>query len=283
MLAEPLCANCGHVLPALAQFCSACGSRLDAGTDLQGQVSESVPAEAATTAVSGPAVPSEMCRHHPTVTAVRKCNACGAPICTMCDFPVSRPSDEMSILQLAGEMHYCPACARRRPEVLSPALAASLPVVPLPGGVKCMHHPEVAAVRRCSVCSTPVCVTCDFEMPGYFHICPECASKPQREMSSGRKRNLVISYVLAALATLGFAVILSGLLGGLITSKADTEALGVAMMLVILVPALVGGALSIGCFDRKLTNSPAIWVSAIWNALIVFCFVLLEIVGLVNR
>jgi hypothetical protein len=128
-----------------------------------------------------------------------------------------------------------------------------------------------------------MCQTCDFQMAGRFHICPECASKPQHEMSSGRKRNLVISYALAAWGTLGFAIIFSGMLRGLVTSKAETEALGVAMTVLILVPAIAGGALSIGCFDRRLANSPAIWVSAIWNGLIVFCFVLLEIVGLMSR
>jgi hypothetical protein len=164
---------------------------------------------------------------------------------------------------------------------MMPAAAAS-PVLPLPGGVMCARHLEVAAVRRCAICSSPLCPTCDFQMPGYFHICPDCATKPQQEMSSTRKRNLIISFALAVWATLGLAVLFSGALADMATSEGGAQALGMAIHLLVLVPAIIGAALGLGCYDRKLSNPIAIIVAAVWNGLIVAGILLLEIIGLVN-
>jgi len=300
MTEQTNCTNCQYLVPLGARWCSNCGASLAPQSSSQTSLLGSPPVEAtssspassspassqAATSQAAPiAAPSPasaaVCVGHPTVQATQKCQACGAAVCSMCDFVIPKP-DTGNILGISSNMHLCPNCMTGQSRgQLRPAALAS-PVLPLPGGVTCSYHLEVAAVRRCAICTRAICQTCDFQLPGHFHVCPDCATKPQQEMSSKRKRNLIISYVLAVWSTLGLAVLFSGALAGMVDSKSALEALGVAINLFILAPAIIGTALSLGCYDRKLSNPPAIWVAAGWNGLIVAGLLLMTILGLAS-
>ncbi len=59
----------------------------------------------------------------------------------------------------------------------------------------------------------------------------------------------------------------------------DAQALGIVLGLLIGMPAIIGGAIGISCFDRRLANPPIIWVVAIWNGVLMAGWVILCIVG----
>lgn len=278
------CVNCGHVNLRGSKWCSMCGTDLAQSANPPAAFAPPFvqPSPVAPPPMPDAVLPQTMlaCAQHPGVAAVQRCEACGGAICAMCDFAIPRRSSN-SMLQLSSSMHLCPNCAARGRGPAPSGIPVS-PVLPLPGGVMCAQHPGVAAVRRCAMCSKAMCQTCDFQLPGHFHICPDCASKPQTDMSPKRKRNLIISFVLAAWSTLGVAVLLSGALAGTVHSKSELEALGVAINLLIFAPAIAGTALGFACHDRKLSNPPAIWVAAGWNGLIVIGLLLLTLFGIAN-
>lgn len=279
MTEQTECANCGRTNPLGMNWCSNCGTNIAGQSGFQESAFGSSPSPTPALAATPQAVMT--CAQHPTVQAAHKCVSCGAAVCSTCDFVMPRP-DSGNILQISGDTHLCPNCVTARNSgqmrLSSPSVPAS-PVLPLPGGVMCARHMEVAAVRRCALCSSPMCQTCDFQLPGHFHVCPECATKPQTELSPTRKRNLIISYALAIWATLALAILFSGALADVITSERDVEVLSMAMHLLIFIPSLVGTALSLSCFDRKLNNPPAIWVAVGWNGLIAIGLLLLTVIG----
>ena len=55
------------------------------------------------------------------------------------------------------------------------------------------------------------------------------------------------------------------------------------MMLIILGPSIAGAGLGFGALDKRRGNSVAIWIAAIWNALVVAGFILLSIVGAMSH
>jgi hypothetical protein len=183
------------------------------------------------------------------------------------------------MLQIGIDRHFCPNCISAH-RAGAGARAAARQAVPLGPGIMCSRHAEVSAVRRCNVCHTPMCQTCDFELPGYFHVCPGCATNPQREMSSGRKRNLIVSYVLAAWSTLALALLFAGAFAGMMgSSKADQEIVGVIFSFLIFIPSIAGTALAVSARDRKLANPPSLWAALIWNAIILAVLIILIIIG----
>lgn len=285
MTEDSKCVNCGQMTPHGSKWCATCGTDLVQTANPPAALAPAVAEPSPVAPPPGPdAAPPQamlMCAQHPGAAALQRCQVCGGAVCAVCDLAIPRPGSNSSnsMLQLSSLMHLCPNCAARG---RGPSVIPASPVLPLPGGVMCVRHPEVAAVRRCAMCSKAVCQTCDFELPGHFHICPDCASKPETGMSSKRKRNLIISFVLAAWSTLGLAVLLSGALADRLNSKSEVEALGVAINLLIFAPAIAGMALGFAGYDRKLSNPPAIWVAAGWNGLIVIGLLLLTVLGIAN-
>jgi hypothetical protein len=225
-----------------------------------------------------------MCLQHAAVPAVIRCALCGNGVCATCDCVAPAPGNSNSMLQLGQNMHLCPSCASSRGRGAFGYTAPGRPapqqtVVPLGAGIVCSRHPEIAAVRYCRLCSTPMCQTCDFELPGYFHICPGCATNPKREMGSGRKRNLIIGYALAVWTTVAMAAIFAGALAGTVKTKEDQEMVGIAMALLVFFPALAGAALSVSTIDRKLGTPPVVWGAVIWNSVIVGVWLILIVIG----
>lgn len=216
-----------------------------------------LPADASPYAAPAPEVRS--CPRHPDVYAPHTCSACMAPMCGTCSFP--QP----------GGGQICPDC-------MAPAPVRMPPASRMLEGVMCSRHPEVQAVVRCQACSKPVCATCDFCLPGQIHVCPDCASRTDHRMSRKRKTMLGWSFAMAVWATLGMGVLFSGMLAN-VQGRAEVEVLGMALGLMIMIPSLVGLALAVSTFDRRLSNPGVIWVAVVWNSLMVAGFLLLSIIG----
>ncbi|MBN1918371.1 MAG: hypothetical protein JW889_10700 [Verrucomicrobia bacterium] len=94
---------------------------------------------------------------------------------------------------------------------------------------------------------------------------------------------MAVSYVLAIWCTLGLAVLFSGLLAEQVETEKDLQALGVVIWWLIMVPSLIGTALSVSTFDRRLGNPPSVWVAAIWNGLILGALAITTIIGNLTR
>jgi hypothetical protein len=56
--------------------------------------------------------------------------------------------------------------------------------------------------------------------------------------------------------------------------------LGMALMLLVLLPAIIGMGLGFSAVDRRLVNPPVLWIATIWNILIVGGFLLLCLIGI---
>jgi hypothetical protein len=222
------------------------------------------PATETSSAAAGDAYP--VCKRHRDMPVHFFCAGCGSPLCEICAFPNPQ----------GGK--WCPDCAVAAKR--NPAGSTGTPQAPpVAAGVMCSFHPAVQAVQRCTVCHTPVCATCDFAFQGGVHVCPTCASKPQSTIGPKRKKSLIISYVLAVWCTFGLAILFSGLLRHYVRTPSEVQALGGLLMLFVFVPSMVGTGLAVSTLDRHLGNPPPIWISVIWNALILASLVLLTIIG----
>jgi uncharacterized membrane protein len=210
-------------------------------------------------AAPAPLAPGVMCVRHPNVSAAFACARCGAAVCSLCMLP-----DE------AGAAT-CLDCYVRKPE---PATSS------IPAGMHCVQHPKVPATRQCKSCGAYMCETCDFVFPGNLHLCPSCAAAPKRKLSSRRKSLLIWSYVLASIATVGLALVLSGVFEEMASTPAGETAAGYLFSIIVLVPSLIGMALGFSAIDRRFSNPMSVWVATIWNVVIGVGFVVLCVVGL---
>lgn len=211
-----------------------------------------------------------ICANHPNLPAAFVCRRCGAPICDLCAFPQDDGSRR------------CPACATihaAEPSVRSGVSAVALAVQ----NQKCKQHPNVAAVQICQTCGTPMCATCDFLLPGNYHVCPVCATAPPPALSPQRRKMLVSSFALAGWCTLIWAAVFSGMFRNLVRDRAGQQAFGVLLMFILLVPSIIGVALGVSSTDRRLPNTIAMWIAIIWNGIILGGFLLLMIVGMMKN
>ncbi len=200
------------------------------------------------------------CAQHPNVLAERSCALCGTPMCQTCAFP--SPGGQFLCLNCVGQQ----------------SVPTASPVVI---GAKCTNHPAVDAVARCASCSAPVCKTCDFVFEGDLHVCPACATRTETPLSPKRKKNLIISYVLAAVASL--ATILFLLAVATVTDEAEAELLGGAMMLFGFAPAAIGLGLGLSVRDRRLGTPAAVWGAVGWNGLVIAGMLGLVCLGIVSE
>jgi hypothetical protein len=194
------------------------------------------------------------------MTALR-CSRCASPVCGTC----AETNPDGSTL--------CPDCGRGSVLGLSGGSARATPVIL----GQCARHPEMPATQRCASCQTLVCETCDFAFAGDLHLCPTCATNPRQPISGTRKRNALWAYGLAAWSTLSLPLLM--LVSAGMSSKSDQEAVGVLFMLFGFVPCVVGCALGFGAVDRRRSNPFWIWGGALWNGLVLACFLLLMVVG----
>jgi len=126
-----------------------------------------------------------------------------------------------------------------------------------------------------------MCQTCTFDFAGGVKICPTCATATPK-LSPQRKKNLIASYIVAVWCTIVMAAVFSGALRGFVHDKESREAVGSLIMVLLPLPALVGTALGFAAMDRRLPNTMAMWIAAVWNGLILAGFVLLMIIGMLG-
>lgn len=208
-----------------------------------------------------PAELTQTCVRHPGVTTGVNCAACDAGICQTCSFP--QPDGSQLCPDCVGKARVVPPSWREVPE-----------------GVMCTRHPEVQAERYCKSCRKAVCATCDFALPGGVHVCPDCATKPNRALSSKRKTLIGWAYVLAIWCTVWLGLLVGGAFAEVVTDAESAEAFGLFLSLVLFIPSLIGVALAFSALDRRLANPPVVWVAVIWNGLALTVYVLLNIIGL---
>ncbi len=127
-----------------------------------------------------------------------------------------------------------------------------------------------------------MCATCDFLLPGNYHVCPTCATAPQTALSPKRKKMLIGSFALAAWCTLFWVAVFSGMFRSFITDKDSQQAFGFVLMIILVVPSIIGLALGLSSMDRRLPNTIAMWIATAWNGLILAGFILLVIIGLMK-
>jgi hypothetical protein len=281
------CSKCGFSVPTTAAFCTSCGTAVGTNFGYLGETQVANPGSEISNfesqipapfppQTSGAAPAQKMCTQHPATIALQSCSACGAGVCSVCDFVIPAPTTE-SLLNLNKDTHLCPTCMSAR------NAGAATQASPVAIGVMCSRHPQVQAIRWCGVCSSPMCATCDFEMPGHLHICPGCAANPSKELSSGRKKKLIISYALAAwssLALAGFmAIAAMGFFEELYYDKNTERVVDLLFNVTILFPSIGGTALGFSAVDRKLFNPGMIWGAVIWNCIVLALVFLLILLG----
>jgi hypothetical protein len=266
-----LCPECLRELQALPGGKVRCPSQ---GTEFRVLFARGSVPYAAPPAVTAPGVAAAgfaadgeaVCRFHPSVPAVCRCGHCGAAICETCRF--------------GGDL--CPQCAESGMNV-APPWAVPVPAASaLPEGTMCRTHTGVPAVQRCQVCHAPVCATCDFAYPGNIHLCPRCATDTRSTLSAKRKQLVSWSIALAILSTLStIALVLavSGALGGF-SDEAGLEAMDVILSNAARIMTLIGTALGIAALDKRLGNPGVIWVSVIWNGVLLLLWLFLIVLGL---
>ncbi len=214
---------------------------------------------------------STTCVQHPDMDAAFSCVRCHALMCQTCAFPQA----DGSVL--------CPRCAGSGAPSAGQgpnAFAATAPAMSLADGSVCVTHPTVPATRRCARCRSAVCATCDFSLPGDVHLCPTCAVDPQTRLSGKRKTLAISSVVLATLATVSTALLMTGAIFGEVTTEAEDEILGMLFIYLVVMPALIGVALGAASFERQLKTPAIVWLGTIWNGLILGAALLLIVIGI---
>lgn len=148
-------------------------------------------------------------------------------------------------------------------------------------GTMCAQHGEVEAVYRCRICASPMCITCDFALPGDMHVCPVCIEKePSKELSSKR---LILMIAGIACAFLGSLVLIVTVTGTFHRALGNSEGANMLIGNLMIWPAVAGMACSLAAYDRRLHNSFGIQVARIWNAVNLGIFLLFMVIGLMRK
>lgn len=155
--------------------------------------------------------------------------------------------------------------------------ASSYEMQPITGAF-CISHPASPAVCYCQTCRAPVCATCVFVFPGGIQLCPACASNPRPQVSPRRKRLVWWSVGLGIWCLLSLITMVV-LVRQNPTNKADVDAIGTAFVFLTLLPSIIGVALGVATFDRRLSTPGIVWVGIISNGLVLLIWVLLMILG----
>ena len=134
------------------------------------------------------------------------------------------------------------------------------------------------AISFCNKCKTPICATCDFTFPNDLHICPKCAENNEIVISPKRKKSVIWSFVCAAGALILFVVFLVAVQG--IRSESELEVFSMLFGTLIIAASATGVALGIGAMDKRLGNTPSMWIAAVCNMIVLGAMLLLCLVGL---
>jgi hypothetical protein len=125
-------------------------------------------------------------------------------------------------------------------------------------------------------------VTCDFFFPPNIHLCPVCVATAHTNLTPQRKKYLVTGFVMAAISSLAIVTMLSGALAGFADSPLAVVVLGAIMIFLVAVPAAVGSGVAWAAYRPGGPNSIGIWISMIWNLLLLGGVVMLLIIGVLN-
>lgn len=98
-------------------------------------------------------------------------------------------------------------------------------------------------------------------------------------LSSGRLKNVIIGFVLASIATLGFGAVMFGFFANADGTSPDEQTFGFIFLGIVLAPSLIGFGVSSSAQENHLANPISVWIAIIWNALIVLGFIFLVIIG----
>lgn len=145
----------------------------------------------------------------------------------------------------------------------------------------CSRHPAVQAATYCQTCRAPVCATCLFVFPGGIQLCPSCAANPSPKMSSKRKGLMIWSICLAVWSLLALAAML--IIAISMRGQSDVEAVSTLFGYVSLIPALIGVALGVATFDRRLATPGIVWFGVIGNGVVLLAWLLLIVIGIMMK
>lgn len=150
----------------------------------------------------------------------------------------------------------------------------------IPADITCQLHSSVAVSQRCACCRNYMCQTCDFDLGGGLHVCPTCAmASAVQVLGPRRKRNVIVGYVLAALATISLVLVMVGAFATFV-DEGGAMAAGILISVFTFVPAAIGFGTACSACEARLPNTMAIWGAVVWNALIILAFMALTVVGL---
>lgn len=137
----------------------------------------------------------------------------------------------------------------------------------------CINHPNAKAEFTCRICGSPICKTCVFEFNDNIYICPNCVNKPQ-PLSPIQKKNLRLSYIMAGVATVGFAlnIIMNALFQFEFQQNEEMQQIiGYLLLILVLLLSILGISRAVRARFRHNKNPTSLWLAFIWNfAFIVF-------------
>lgn len=205
------------------------------------------------------------------------------PLCPECKAPLTSEDGKTARCPAHGGTFRIVYCRSPMPRPVAPVPGQVMPgsgapaaVAAVSGGTVCRQHPGVAAAYACRRCNAPVCATCAFLFPSGVVLCPKCAVTPDPKVSSGRRKMLIWAYVLGSVATLSILLLFA-------SASASSNGAGPAAALfsvLTFLSSLIGTAISVAAFDRRLSNPPAVWGAMIWNGVVFGIILLLCIIGM---
>jgi hypothetical protein len=222
-----------------------------------------------------PAAAVGMCVHHPNLRAAFVCGICHQLICELCGFTRTDGS------------RICTQCASSpdgRQADSGPRLALQRHAPPSRvHALKCLQHPNVAAVQVCKGCSGPMCAVCDFLLPGDIHFCPKCVAAPPKRLTGRRKGLVITAYAFALWGTLAMIMVRSGVFHGMLETREGEMTFTAIFALFVQLPALAGAAIAAGCFAPRIRNPASVWGAAVWNGLLLLVHLAFIVIGNLSK
>lgn len=220
------------------------------------------------------AAASAACPRHPGVAAQYTCDRCKSPCCLNCCY--SMPDGSICCTNCYSQPQPSAATAATPSVSTFQGPATSTPAR------GCPQHPLLPPVAFCKTCGKGSCVTCDFFFPPNLHLCPVCVATAHTNLTPQRKKYLVTAFVMASVSSLAIVIMMSGALAGMVDDITVLIVLGLITMLMVAVPAAIGSGVAWAAYRPGGPNSIGIWISMIWNLLLLSGVVLLLVIGVFN-
>jgi len=218
------------------------------------------------------ATASAACPRHPGVAAQYTCDRCQSPCCLNCCY--SMPDGSICCTSCYSQPESSAAATPSVSTFQGPATSTP--------GRGCPQHPLLPPVAFCKTCGKGSCVTCDFFFPPNLHLCPVCVATAHTKLTPQRKKYMVTGFVMAAVASLAIVIMMSGALASIVDNPIAIIVLGAIMIFLVAVPAAIGSGVAWAAYRPGGPNSIGIWISMIWNLLLLGAVVLLLIINALN-